>query len=751
MAVAKIKGPEAPPSGSSVALTSRPVSRASTLARAAIVDRLRGLTDARAVMLCAPAGYGKTTVLLQWSEADERAFAWVTVDDLDDDPAVFIRHLLAPLSAVEPVEPEVFNALSATEPHFSTTVLPLLARTIRERSVPFVLVLDDLGELSSARSLRVLGVVLSNLPAGCQVACASRTAPPPPVRRLRTEGALAELGRADLAMTTDEAFALVRSLGMDESTAAARRLVERAEGWAAGLYLATAAAVGGASSDPDSPPWGETAVEDAVADYLIDEFLARTDPVTVRFLLETSVLAELSGPVCDAVTQAQGSAALLHELSRSNELIVPIVGPREVYRYHRLFGEFLRAELRRRDPDRLVVLNRRACEWYRDAGHLDRAVRHARAAGDLALLGEIVWSEALHFLSAGRGDVVSSWIHGLEDRELARSCGLALTAAWIATQRGDMVAFTRWLATAEARLREEEPSSAARFGPGVAVVRALAGRDELPEIAELSAYAIATEAPDSPLLALAFCVSGVALVLLGREGAGVQDLERGEALARAHGMHSIQAQCLAALGRVMLASGHSTRGTARVMQAREIVTRHGLEHIPTLATVFAASALVLAMQGRAGQAEREALIALRQASLIRGFTPWFTVQGRLQLARTFLLLQDRERARVLVDEARALHGPATRSPVLDALLSETTELVRGAAVPDLGPSSLTTAELRVLQYLPSHLTFPQIAEELYVSPHTVKSQAAAVYRKLGATSRRAAVVTARAIGLLPAP
>lgn len=143
--MAGTKDPEAPPSGPSVALTSRPVSRASTLARAAIVERLRGLTDARAVMLCAPAGYGKTTVLLQWSEADERAFAWVTVDDLDDDPAVFIRHLLAALSAVEPVDPEVFTALGAAEPHFSATVLPLLARTIRERSVPFVLVLDDLG------------------------------------------------------------------------------------------------------------------------------------------------------------------------------------------------------------------------------------------------------------------------------------------------------------------------------------------------------------------------------------------------------------------------------------------------------------------------------------------------------------------------------------------------------------------------------------------------------------------------------
>jgi LuxR family maltose regulon positive regulatory protein len=216
-------------------------------------------------------------------------------------------------------------------------------------------------------------------------------------------------------------------------------------------------------------------------------------------------------------------------------------------------------------------------------------------------------------------------------------------------------------------------------------------------------------------------------------------------------MHTIRAHALAGLGRVALTAGDSAQWTRLVAEARTIVAEHGLEHIPTLAPVFAASALSLAMQGRLEDAEGEALHALRQTSLMRGLAPWFGVLGRLQLARAFLLLHDRTRARVLLDEAVALRGPATQSPMLSHLLRETADLVRHVEdIPGQGPSSLTTAELRVLQYLPSRLTLEYIAEELYVSRHTVKTQVAAVYRKLGATSRADAVRAARGMGLLPA-
>ena len=742
----EVQEPETFPAPAMAAHVARPLRRTSDLPRTSLVDRLRGAGQATAIALCAPAGYGKTTVLLQWSEVDARPFAWVTVDDLDDDPAVFVRHLVDALATAEPVDDELLAAPTATEPHFSAVVLPRFAVTLRERTVPVVLVLDDLGELSSAGSLRVLGVLLAALPAGSQVACATRTAPPVPLRRLRTSQALVELGRAELAMTTQESLALVRSLGMDEHTAVAQRLVERTEGWPAGLYLATSAAVAGGSADPHAMLWGETVVEDAVADYLIDEFLARTDPVTVRFLLDSSVLTELAGPVCDAVTQTHGSAGRLHDLARSNELVVPLSGPLDRYRYHRLFGEFLRAELRRQEPERLEDLNRRASAWYRDGGEIDLAVRHARAAGDAALLGELVWHEAPRYLSAGRGATVAGWVRGLDDRQIARSRGLALTASWLATQRGDLVGFTRWLAAAEASSPDGGSGDA-----DVSVVAAIAGHEGLRDIAQRCAGVLADGAPDRPLRALAHALRGVALALLNHTDAAMVDLERGEALARAYGMHSIRAQCLAALGGVYLATGDTARGGALVGEARRVVELNSLEHIPTLASVLAASALLHARCGRLVEAHDDAMMALRSTGLIRGFTPWFAIQCRLQLARTFLLLQDPERARVLVEEAAALHGPATESPVLHQLLQETAQLVRDVAgVPVAGPSSLTTAELRVLQFLPSHLTSPQIAHELNVSPHTVKSQCAAIYRKLAATSRRGAVTTARAMGLLPA-
>lgn len=727
-----------------------PVRRPSAIRRDRLVDRLRTSDWARAVVLSAPAGYGKTTVLLQWAAVDGRPFAWIRVSDVDDDPAVLIRHLLAAIDPIEPVEREIVATLTAAEPRFSSVVVPLLERLLRSRETPFVLVLDDVGEISSEQALRVIGLVVANLPEGSQVACATRSAPPRPLRRLRADRCLDEIGRAELAMTDEEASELLLSLGLDSRTAASRHLLERAEGWPAGLYLAARSAVEEMSQETGTA-WGDVAVEEAVADYFFDEFLLGADAATVRFLLEVSILSDLDGPACDAVTGRVGTAELLHGLARSNQMVIPVAGPRDTYRFHRLFREFLATELRRRHPDRIAHLNRRASAHYVAIGDVESAIRHAHAAGDADLLGEIVWSQAPACLGSGRGDLPRSWLRGLSEREIARSAGLSLTAAWVATQAGDMVAFARWLATAEARLRESGPAAPAGLTAGVEVVRATAGGEGLAGIIARCTRAIDVAPGDSALLSLAHYLRGVAAILLGRSAAGCDDLERAELLAGASQMHTIRAHAVAGLGRVALAAGDSARWTERVAEARAIVAEHGLDYIPTLAPVFAASALSLAMQGCHEAAEGEALRALRQTSLIRGLAPWFGVLGRLQLARAFLLLHDRARARVLLDEAVALHGPATESPVLAHLLKETTDLVRRVEdVPGQGPSSLTTAELRVLQYLPSHLTLQHIAGELYVSPHTVKSQVAAVYRKLGATSRADAVHAARGLGLLPA-
>lgn len=718
--------------------------------RAALVDRLLTARDARAVVLSAPAGYGKTTLLLQWAERDERPFAWLTVDGRDDDPATFVRHVAGALATVEPVRAELSNCRAASEPHFSSTVLPLLAEAVRTREVPAVLVIDDLGEISSPGAQGVLATLVAATPAGSQVAVASRLAPPPPLRRLRTQGLLAEIGRADLAMTAEESAALVASLGLDATGPAARRLIERSEGWPACLYLASSAALVGVASPGGEPGRAEAAVEDVVDDYLEDELLTRTDPAVARFLLDTSVLTELRGEVCDALTEGGSSAALLRDLARQNQLVIPLAGRRDAFRYHGLVREFLRAELERRDRGRFRRLHARAARYYQAAGDSALAVHHARATGDLRFVGEVVWAEAGPTLGIGRSDVVRFWLDGIDDRQIARSCGLALTAGWMAVQNGDAESFARLLPEAESRIRAEGPEAVAAYGPGLDTLRAMSPTTDLAEQARTLRRAVATAAGDSPWLALAHFLLGAVLVLLESTEEGLGHLERGERLAATLGLPGVHAHCLAARGGV-LARTDPSLGARLVVEARTIVATHGMVDIPSISHVLTASALVLAGSGDAERARTEANLALRQASLMRGLVPWFAVQGRLQLARAFLAVHEPAQARILVAEATHLLGPTTDSPLLRRLLSETADRLREAEAADaagLGPSALTTAELRVLQYLPTHLTFPQIGAELFISRHTVKSQVAAVYRKLGVASRAEAVERARRLGLL---
>ena len=717
--------------------------------RAALVDRLLTARDARAVVLSAPAGYGKTTLLLQWAERDERPFAWLTVDRRDNEPATFVRHLAAALSMVEPVRAELSECLAASEPYFSSTVLPLLADAVRGRDIPAVLVIDDLGEISSPGAHAVLATLVAATPSGSQVAVASRLAPPPPLRRLRPQGLLAEMGRADLAMTTDESASLVASLGLDATGPAARRLIERSEGWPACLYLASSAALVGVAS-PKGGPGAEVAVEQVVDDYLEDEFLTRTDPAVARFLLDTSVLTELSGDLCDALTESVSSAVLLRDLARQSQMVIPLAGRRDAYRYHGLVRDFLRAELERCDRDRFRRLHVRAARFYQAAGDPALAVHHARATGDLRFAGEVVWAEAGPTLGIGRSDVVRFWLEGLDDRQLARSCGLALTAGWIAVQSGDAESFARLLLAAESSIRAEGPEAVATYGPGLDTLRAMSPATDLLEQARILRRAVATAADDSPWLALAHFLLGAVLVLLESTDEGVEHLERGERLAAALGLPGVRAHCLAARGGV-LARTHPWLGARLVVEARTIVTAHGMTDIPSISHVLTASALVLAGSGDAERARTEADVALRQASLMRGLVPWFAVQGRLQLARAFLAVHEPAQARILLTEATHLLGPTADSPVLRRLLSETAGRLREAEAADAAgprPSTLTTAELRVLQYLPTHLTFPQIGAELFISRYTVKSQVAAVYRKLGVASRAEAVERSRRLGLL---
>ena len=292
----------------------------------------------------APAGYGKTTLLARWAETDPRAFAWVALDSRDDDAVVFLRYIAAAIHGVEPVSPEVFDALSGPGGSTWPKRVPRLGSALARLERPLVLVLDDLHAVANPSCLDVLAALVDYVPAGSQIAVASREEPELPLARWRAHGLVDEIGVAHLRLDEREAGLLLEAAGVELDASELSELSERTEGWPAGLYLAALSLQAGA---PDlAGAAGFTGDERFVSDYFRLELLSRLPPLEAGFLKYTSVLDRMCGGLCDSVLETTRSADTLERLERRNCFVVPLDRRSEWYRYHHLFGQLLRNELR---------------------------------------------------------------------------------------------------------------------------------------------------------------------------------------------------------------------------------------------------------------------------------------------------------------------------------------------------------------------------------------------------------------------
>jgi LuxR family maltose regulon positive regulatory protein len=661
-----------------------------------LVRRLLGARDVPLVVLLAPAGYGKTTLLCQWAQRDARPFMWMEREEL--------------INAVDDLE------------------------------APSVLVVDDahLGDATGDAVLATLG----ELPHGSQIALAARREPALPLGRLRAHRGMLELRSADLAMHRDEAAALVSSVGVQLRRPELETLMQRTEGWAAGLYLAALSLRTGREIGAVSRFGGDDRM---VADYLRDEVLSELAPDDLEFVVATSVLDRLSGPVCDAVSGRPRSARRLRRLSRSNLLVLPLDHNDECYRYHPLLLDHLRAELRRQDGDAGPELHRVASDWYAQNGDVDAALHHALAAGDVAGGGALLWGAAGGWAARGRNAALVTWLDRFTDGEIASTPTLTVTAALshLANGEGDLV--ERWAAAARptAGTSGRAPRTAA-----LELLLAALGRNGVAGMAERAAAAGPFAPADSPARALRCLVLGVGLQLSGHREQARAELEAGVrhgALAAP----ALQALCLAQLALLAVDQDDWHAAVAHAERALAHVRRSGLRDYPTMALVHAVSADVRARRGQIEAAAEDAARASQLMERLRDFAPWYEAETRIALARTALRLTDVAGARSLLAQARRFLARTPDAIVLgrwaDAASAAADAFVSTGGV---GAAALTTAELRVLQSLPTHLSLREIAAAMRVSENTVKTQAHAIYRKLDASSRSEAVDRASALGLL---
>jgi LuxR family transcriptional regulator, maltose regulon positive regulatory protein len=727
----------------------RPVVRPGAVGRLALLERLRRGQQYPIVSVVAPAGYGKTTVLSQWAERNGQAFAWVSVDDGDNDPKVLLTYVAEALNAVEPIDGRVFDALASPVSSVPGSVVPRLGSAFSSMTSPVVLLIDDVHTLHNSECRAALSVLADHVPAGSRLALAGRAEPPLRVARLRAEGRILEIGPGDLSLTCDEASSLLRNaevaLGEDEVA----ELHRRTEGWPAGLYLAALYLREGGPLASAAVSFGGG--DRLVSEYMESEFLARISRRQRVFLTRTAVLERMSAPLCDAVLQLPGSAVTLADLARSNMLLVPLDRQGEWYRYHHLFRDMLLAELHRREPGLIPVLQRRAAGWYAGNDLPEEALEYSMAAGDVDVVAGLVEKLVVPTHRRGRVPTVDRWLRWLEGRGgIEGHPMVAVLAALFCALTGRPVEAMRW-ADAVDRWQHGDPAR-----PGdpateawAAVMRTFLcrrGVEQMRADADEAVWRFAAQTFVTPAPAF---LQGIARLLCGDVDGGDASLEDGISLGEEVGAHEDVALALCERSMVAMAGGEWGRAEVYADQARAVLRRTGIEESYATPLACAVQARAALHRGDVPAARRELVTAQRLRHLLTYALPYFAVQTRIELTRVHFALADPAGARTLMREVDEL---IKRRPGLGTLAGQAQALrarlakERGSSAS--GASTLTAAELRLLPMLSTHLSFPEIAAELFLSGNTIKSQAISIYRKLGAVSRSQAVIRSRELGLL---
>lgn len=427
-----------------------PLGRRGTVGRARLLDRLGRDAVPRLVLVSAPPGFGKTTLIAQWIDElrPPMAVAWVSLDAADADPVRFWSYVVA---AAERAVPGTGTAARGhLEDGQGRTDLATLALVNDLAGIDrdLLIVLDDLHAVDSREVAEGLTFLLDHLPPRAHLVVLTRADPSLPIGRLRARGELAEVRAADLRFTPDEAAAYLNDrMGLALGDSEVRTLEARTEGWIAALQLA---AISIRDRDDAASFVAAFAGDDRyIVDYLADEVLERQAPATRDFLLATSILDRLTGPLCDAVTDGAGGAATLEALERANLFLIPLDDRRRWYRYHHLFADLLQARLASLQPDSVTPLHLRASAWWEAHGDPHEAIRHALAAGDAERAADLI-EVAAHDLRRTRQEAtLRAWLDALPDETFDHRPVLAIAHAGALLATGESSGVNARLAAAE--------------------------------------------------------------------------------------------------------------------------------------------------------------------------------------------------------------------------------------------------------------------------------------------------------------
>jgi LuxR family transcriptional regulator, maltose regulon positive regulatory protein len=719
---------------------------AEMIVRPRLSARLIG-SEASFVLFAAPPGFGKTTLLAQWRELDERPFAWFTADSADSDPVVLWTGIVEAIRRVRPDFGDAAEvALQARHVDVHDALIPVLVRELESLQGELVLVLDDYQAVDNDACHASLAYFMEAKPRNVQLVIASRADPPIPVAKLRAEGRLLELRALDLCFTKDEEAVFLNeqlALGLGPGNLAV--LHERTEGWPAGVYLASLSLR--QSPDPDGFVSAFDGSNRHVVDYLTEVVLGSLDARQRDFLLQTSILDSFSAPLCDAVTGRRGSAARLAELERANLFLIPLDDRRKRYRYHQLFADLLRAQLAQREPQLVPKLHKRAYEWLAEEGETDAAVRHALSAGEVAAAVGLVAGDwlAVPHAHLGRGDETFRRLDGFHAEAFAEDPRLVLLQGWALGMAGKRAESDEALAIV--KNAEEKLPDGTAVGDAAAVVRACfplgdaAGGLAAAEVAAGLENRLPTYWHS--LLALAL---GRARYLTGDHDGAEASLEWAVASGHNADRPLVGATAQALLARIALARDDVDLAEQSAYAAVASLELQDLTDQPGAGTAYVALGAVLARRGRteeAGDLLVRGLARLRRHGDVLEIADALLVYAPVRRALVSLTS-----ARSLVEEARLLLAECADPGAVGVELEEVARSLTPAHRRIDGESELTERELEVLRYLAEGIPKRDIGTALFLSYNTIHSHTKSIYQKLRVSSRDAAVARARELGAL---
>ena len=695
-----------------------PAAREQTVARERLLERLQPGPGLKLIVVAAPAGSGKTTLLGMWREAQAEVtpVAWLTLENEDNDPVVLWAHALEALRQASPGLGETLSRESLDEGR----ILPQLVNELSEHG-DIVFILDDFDRVSSGASRDTIAWLIEHAPSTFHLVLASRNEPGLPLGALRARGELLEVRADDLRFTADEAEELLNErLALGLARADIEPLVERTEGWAAGVYLAALSLEGVEDRGAFAREFGGT--NRHVIDFLVDEVLDAHRPELRTLMLRTSVLGRLSGPLCDAVLEQDGSREQLIELSRSNLFLVPLDDQNEWFRFHRLFAQLLRVELEHREPELVPALHRRAYAWHLEHGFPAQALDHALEAGAFAEATELISTTWGQLTGGGRQTRVADWLGRFPPELVRESPRLLLAQAGLAPSSDS-----------------DEPGSS---DAGLDKLRATFQWGDVGSGYEAALRAAELQGPGSPFRA-AVCWS-LALGSYNRGDLATADhwfaeaVEAGERDER----WLIAASALAHRSLIAWENGEPTEQTRLAGEAHDLAHNHDVDRVKGEVSVAVGASLATG-----GRPDEALPVIARGISVLRKFgSPLDLANGLLCEAR-FLRSVGRDDAAASAIEEAAHAIETCRDP---GILPERLKALRPSPRSRRRNSTpeLTERERAVLRMLNGPLSEREIGRELYLSHNTIHSHTKSIYRKLGASSRPEAVKLARTLAII---